>query len=281
MFVWLWPVQVECKKAQPKEVMLPANLAKTRAAGRGAYGELLMLNQALPSAAAASSLAAAYRFSPYTIPSSVSASLQQAANSSTSAAMLQAAMPSGHPNAAAVNQLAASSAALFARPTASAALYGVDMMQAAAAAAAAAAVSQGCASSGGMAGGLGGGFASQAALFGAAGASSNAGKRALAAAAAALAASGVNRSAAPALTYNMSELMGLQGLDVSSMYHAIPAAVGLWPVLSHLHRPQWFALPPFFAFRRWKFYMKALISFCYGIKLIGLCFPGGSNIGTL
>lgn len=33
--------QVECKKAQPKEVMLPANLAKTRAAGRGAYGELL------------------------------------------------------------------------------------------------------------------------------------------------------------------------------------------------------------------------------------------------
>ncbi|KDR12706.1 RNA-binding protein Musashi-like protein Rbp6, partial [Zootermopsis nevadensis] len=26
---------VECKKAQPKEVMLPANLAKTRAAGRG------------------------------------------------------------------------------------------------------------------------------------------------------------------------------------------------------------------------------------------------------
>ncbi|XP_069365435.1 RNA-binding protein Musashi homolog Rbp6 isoform X4 [Maniola hyperantus] len=29
---------VECKKAQPKEVMLPANLAKTRAAGRGAYG---------------------------------------------------------------------------------------------------------------------------------------------------------------------------------------------------------------------------------------------------
>lgn len=34
-------LQVECKKAQPKEVMLPANLAKTRAAGRGAYGELL------------------------------------------------------------------------------------------------------------------------------------------------------------------------------------------------------------------------------------------------
>jgi len=207
--------------------MLPANLAKTRAAGRGAYGELLMLNPALPSAAAASSLAAAYRFSPYTIPSSVSASLQQAAaNSSTASSMLSAMQGGHHANAAAVNQLAASS--LFARPTASATLYGVDVMQAAAAAAAAAAVSQGVASSGGMVGGgLGGGFANQAALFGAAGASSNAGKRALAAAAAALAASGVNRGGAPALTYNMSELMGLQGLDVSSMYHHIPAAVGL------------------------------------------------------
>lgn len=37
----LFYFQVECKKAQPKEVMLPANLAKTRAAGRGAYGESL------------------------------------------------------------------------------------------------------------------------------------------------------------------------------------------------------------------------------------------------
>lgn len=51
--------QVECKKAQPKEVMLPANLAKTRAAGRGAYGELL------GSAVAAG--AGGVRYAPYPI----------------------------------------------------------------------------------------------------------------------------------------------------------------------------------------------------------------------
>ncbi|CAF4774808.1 unnamed protein product [Pieris macdunnoughi] len=39
--------RVECKKAQPKEVMLPANLAKTRAAGRGAYDFMWSLG-ALP-----------------------------------------------------------------------------------------------------------------------------------------------------------------------------------------------------------------------------------------
>ncbi|EDX10823.1 GD12423 [Drosophila simulans] len=44
---------VECKKAQPKEVMLPANLAKTRAAGRSAYagaapGLLPLANPAPP-----------------------------------------------------------------------------------------------------------------------------------------------------------------------------------------------------------------------------------------
>lgn len=52
-------MQVECKKAQPKEVMLPANLAKTRAAGRGAYGELLSSAAVMPSGV---------RYAPYAVP---------------------------------------------------------------------------------------------------------------------------------------------------------------------------------------------------------------------
>jgi len=39
---------VECKKAQPKEVMLPANLAKTRASTRGASYDLMWSLGALP-----------------------------------------------------------------------------------------------------------------------------------------------------------------------------------------------------------------------------------------
>ncbi|CAG9760807.1 unnamed protein product [Ceutorhynchus assimilis] len=62
---------VECKKAQPKEVMLPANLAKTRAAGRGAYGELLVLNPAAAAAAAATSAVSALRYAPYPLPHGV------------------------------------------------------------------------------------------------------------------------------------------------------------------------------------------------------------------
>ncbi|CAH2074301.1 unnamed protein product, partial [Iphiclides podalirius] len=50
---------VECKKAQPKEVMLPANLAKTRAAGRGAYGELL--------GSAVAACAGGVRYAPYPV----------------------------------------------------------------------------------------------------------------------------------------------------------------------------------------------------------------------
>lgn len=58
---------VECKKAQPKEVMLPANLAKTRAAGRGAYDFMWSLG-ALPEgfpAAAYAAYAAGRSYSGY------------------------------------------------------------------------------------------------------------------------------------------------------------------------------------------------------------------------
>ncbi|XP_063221970.1 RNA-binding protein Musashi homolog Rbp6 isoform X4 [Bacillus rossius redtenbacheri] len=48
---------VECKKAQPKEVMLPANLAKTRAAGRGTYDFMWSLG-ALPDGFPAAAYAA-------------------------------------------------------------------------------------------------------------------------------------------------------------------------------------------------------------------------------
>lgn len=65
-------MQVECKKAQPKEVMLPANLAKTRAAGRGTYGEFVVLsNPHGPSSslgAIGSTAATALRFTPYPLP---------------------------------------------------------------------------------------------------------------------------------------------------------------------------------------------------------------------
>lgn len=58
---------VECKKAQPKEVMLPANLAKTRTAGRGTYDFMWSLGT-LPDgfpAAAYAAYAAGRGFSGY------------------------------------------------------------------------------------------------------------------------------------------------------------------------------------------------------------------------
>jgi hypothetical protein len=73
-------LQVECKKAQPKEVMLPANLAKTRTAGRGTYGELVVLSGG-PSGSIGASVGqpSAVRYSPYPLPATITAGHQQAA----------------------------------------------------------------------------------------------------------------------------------------------------------------------------------------------------------
>lgn len=73
-------MQVECKKAQPKEVMLPANLAKTRTAGRGTYGELVVLSGG-PAGSLGASVGqpSAVRYAPYPLPATITAGHQQAA----------------------------------------------------------------------------------------------------------------------------------------------------------------------------------------------------------
>ena len=66
--------------------MLPATLARGRAVARG-YGELLMLNPGVPALTA-------YRYSPYTVPSSAAAALAAvAASPATSATSARAAPP--------------------------------------------------------------------------------------------------------------------------------------------------------------------------------------------
>ncbi|XP_047356508.1 RNA-binding protein Musashi homolog Rbp6 isoform X6 [Vespa velutina] len=164
---------VECKKAQPKEVMLPANLAKTRAAGRGAYGELVMVATPTPTT---------YRYAPYPLPTGTAAATAGTPHHH----LLTPIVATAAPSAPATYQYAAGAATPAAAAAAStaAAVYDVKRALAAAAAAAAAASYR---------------------------------PHPVAAAAA---------SRAATLTYSMSDLLGVQGLDMGAVYHPIPT-IGL------------------------------------------------------
>lgn len=149
--------------------MLPANLAKTRAAGRGTYGELLMLN---PGAGPVTSgtPASAYRYTPYPLPVSAAAAVP-VATGLTAAAMLPIAV---------------------AAPTAT----GSSLLH----------------------------YAPAPALYDVTGAVQAAAscKRVYATAAALRP---MHSRPANTLTYSMNDLLGIQGLDLSSIYpnHAMPA----------------------------------------------------------
>jgi len=160
--------------------MLPANLAKTRAASRGAYGELVMVATPTP---------ATYRYAPYPLPTAAAAAAHAAAAAT-------AAPPHHHLLAPIVATAAPSAAATY--------QYAAGVAAAPTAAAAAASTA--------------------AAVYDV--------KRAIAAAAAAAAAASyrphpvATASRAAALTYSMSDLLGVQGLDMGAVYHPIPT-IGL------------------------------------------------------
>lgn len=88
-------IQVECKKAQPKEVMLPANLAKTRTPGRGTYGEFLVLNNPHGPSSSLGAVGTTLRYTPYPLPTTMTTHHHaSAAAGSTTTHLLPMAGPS-------------------------------------------------------------------------------------------------------------------------------------------------------------------------------------------
>ena len=173
-------MQVECKKAQPKEVMLPANLAKTRTAGRGTYGELVVLSGGPSSSLGASGQAV--RYTPYPLPATITAAAAAAA-------------AAGHQQAAATTTTHI--LPLSTNPT--------PIIQYTPSAATAVG-------------------ASTSNLYDAAAAVSY--KRLLAATAAASLRS-QHRPTTATLTYPLGDLLSVQGLDLSGLYHIPTATIGL------------------------------------------------------
>lgn len=192
---------MECKKAQPKEVMLPANLAKTRAAGRTAYGELVVLSggagpSALSTVGGAPS-ANSVRYTPYPLPATVTSQQQHHQQHQTAHII-----PIASPSQSILQYTTSPQHALYDAAAA------VSYKRLLAATAAAATLRS----------------HHHAASLHAHHQPAASHSTSLAAAAAA---AGAHPRATATLTYPLSELLGLQGLDVSALYGLPAATLGL------------------------------------------------------
>lgn len=190
---------MEYKKAQPKEVMLPANLAKTRAAGRTAYGELVVLS----GGAGPSTLssvggvpgASSVRYTPYPLPATVTNQQQHHQQHQTAHII-----PIANPSQSILQYTTSPQQSLY---DAAAAVSYKRLLAATAAAATL--------------------RSHHATSLHAHQQSATHSTHSLAAAAAA---AGAHPRATATLTYPLSELLGLQGLDVAALY-GLPTHLGL------------------------------------------------------